>query len=294
MEWVAISSSRESSSPKGSNPHLLHALHWQEDSSPPAPPGKHKCKILLSVTTFVKHYPSSLKNALWLLGKYSTYHFEHTSVNVRSVQNWKLPDRITTWPGSRLRNNCPLLITVSTFSGMTHPWVFGNTPLGKIRNCRVSIVARSASVISALFVSNMTALLGCKRAGKASGRVPAPCNCPPVSRVESHSQDGSGNDARFIYRKRLCWTSRFWACQQFSIAFICYSSTWQECNPIKPVQYITQHCNHFLFYKIKRTVKFIQLWNPNRLSRQKCIVMGKLVPNALFRSFLISLPMFSL
>ena len=178
MEWVAISSSRDSSSPKGSNPHLLHALHWQADFSPPAPPGKHKCKILFSVTTFVKHYPSLLFNALWLLGKYSTYHFEHTSVNVRSVQNWKLHDRITTWPGSRLRNNCPLLITVSTFSGMMHPWVFGNTPLGKTGNCRVSIVARLASVISAVFVSNMTALLGCKRAGKAKRARASPVQLP--------------------------------------------------------------------------------------------------------------------
>lgn len=36
------------------------------------------------------------------------------------------------------------------------------------------------------------------------------------------------------------------------------------------------------------------MWNPNRFSRQKCVVVGKLVPNALLRSFLISLPMFSL
>ena len=29
LEWVAISSSRESSQPRGLNLHLLHFLHWQ-------------------------------------------------------------------------------------------------------------------------------------------------------------------------------------------------------------------------------------------------------------------------
>ena len=39
LEWVAISFSRESSWPRGSN---LHLLHWQAGSLPPAPPGKPK------------------------------------------------------------------------------------------------------------------------------------------------------------------------------------------------------------------------------------------------------------
>ena len=34
LEWVAISSSSESSWPRLSNPHLLHLLHWQMDSLP--------------------------------------------------------------------------------------------------------------------------------------------------------------------------------------------------------------------------------------------------------------------
>ena len=40
MEWVAISSSRGSSQPWGSNPCLLCLPHWQVDSSPWMPPGK--------------------------------------------------------------------------------------------------------------------------------------------------------------------------------------------------------------------------------------------------------------
>ena len=39
LEWVAIHSSRGSSRPRGSNPCLLHLLHWQVGSLPLAPPG---------------------------------------------------------------------------------------------------------------------------------------------------------------------------------------------------------------------------------------------------------------
>ena len=39
LEWVAIPSSRGSSRPRGSNPCLLHLLHWQVGSLPLAPPG---------------------------------------------------------------------------------------------------------------------------------------------------------------------------------------------------------------------------------------------------------------
>lgn len=74
-------------------------------------------------------------------------------------------------------------------------------------------------------------------------------------------------------------------CQQFSIAFICYYSTWQECNPIKAIQYITQNCNHFLFYKIKRTVKFTQLWNPNRFFKTKMHSLGQASSKSTFQFF---------
>ena len=40
LKWVAIPSSRRSSQPRKSNPHLLHFLHWQVGSLPWVPPGK--------------------------------------------------------------------------------------------------------------------------------------------------------------------------------------------------------------------------------------------------------------
>ena len=40
QKWAAISSSRGSSWPQGSNLHLLHLLHWQADSLTTAPPEK--------------------------------------------------------------------------------------------------------------------------------------------------------------------------------------------------------------------------------------------------------------
>ena len=40
LKWAAISSSRGSSWPQGSNLHLTHLLHWQADSLPTARPGK--------------------------------------------------------------------------------------------------------------------------------------------------------------------------------------------------------------------------------------------------------------
>ena len=43
LEWVAMPSSRESSA-QGSNPYLLHLLHWQTGSLPRVPPGKPSCE----------------------------------------------------------------------------------------------------------------------------------------------------------------------------------------------------------------------------------------------------------
>ena len=40
LEWVAITSSWESSQPKNQTPCLLHLLHWQVGSLPQSPPGK--------------------------------------------------------------------------------------------------------------------------------------------------------------------------------------------------------------------------------------------------------------
>ena len=40
LEWAAVSSSRGSSPHQGWNPRLLHLLHRQAGSLPPAPPGK--------------------------------------------------------------------------------------------------------------------------------------------------------------------------------------------------------------------------------------------------------------
>ena len=40
LEWVAMTSSRGSSPTQGSNPSLLHLLHWQVSSLPLAPPEK--------------------------------------------------------------------------------------------------------------------------------------------------------------------------------------------------------------------------------------------------------------
>ena len=40
LEWVSVTSSRGSSPTQGSNPSLLHILHWQAGSLPLAPPGK--------------------------------------------------------------------------------------------------------------------------------------------------------------------------------------------------------------------------------------------------------------
>ena len=45
LEWVATSSSKGCSRPRGSNPRLLH---WQADSLPLAPPGKPKRKHVRS------------------------------------------------------------------------------------------------------------------------------------------------------------------------------------------------------------------------------------------------------
>ena len=42
LEWVAVSSSRRSSLTQGSNPRLLHLLHWQVGSLPIVTPGKPK------------------------------------------------------------------------------------------------------------------------------------------------------------------------------------------------------------------------------------------------------------
>ena len=44
LEWVAMPSSRGSTWSQGSNPPLLHLLHWQAVSLPLAPPGKPKRK----------------------------------------------------------------------------------------------------------------------------------------------------------------------------------------------------------------------------------------------------------
>ena len=54
LKWVAMPSSRRSSRPRGTNSHLLHLLHWQVGSLPPAPPGK--CSNTASLVNFLFVY----------------------------------------------------------------------------------------------------------------------------------------------------------------------------------------------------------------------------------------------
>ena len=51
LEWVSMPSSKGSSWPQGSNPHLLYLLPWQRDSLPLAPPGKLPNWKYLAATT---------------------------------------------------------------------------------------------------------------------------------------------------------------------------------------------------------------------------------------------------
>ena len=74
LVWVAISLSRGIFLTQGSNPHLLHLLHWQVDSLPLAPPGKpHKICIMYmyfpieNCLDYVQHIPSSFQ-CLWNYG----------------------------------------------------------------------------------------------------------------------------------------------------------------------------------------------------------------------------------
>ena len=57
LEWAAISSSRGSSQ-QGSNPHLLHFLHWQLGHLPLVPPGK-------PIKTSVQFSHSVVSDSLW-------------------------------------------------------------------------------------------------------------------------------------------------------------------------------------------------------------------------------------
>ena len=52
LDWVAMPSSRGSSQPRDWT-HVLHLLHWQASSLPPAPPGKPTVILLIALISFV-------------------------------------------------------------------------------------------------------------------------------------------------------------------------------------------------------------------------------------------------
>ena len=72
LEWVAMPSSRESFPTQGSNPRLLHILHWQVGPLPLVPPGKpvqESYKWLILANDEVKHilkmWNIPFKTLLW-------------------------------------------------------------------------------------------------------------------------------------------------------------------------------------------------------------------------------------
>ena len=48
-------------STQGSNPHLLHLLHWQVGSLPPAPPGKPPVKAAAAAAKSLQSCPTSVR-----------------------------------------------------------------------------------------------------------------------------------------------------------------------------------------------------------------------------------------
>ena len=68
LEWVAMPSSRGIFLTQGSNPCLLHLLHWQVGSLPLAPPGKH---IIISLVLLFYREILKDKMCLHFRGNYS-------------------------------------------------------------------------------------------------------------------------------------------------------------------------------------------------------------------------------
>ena len=69
LEWVSMPTSRGSSLPQGSNPHLLCLLHWQVGSLPLLPPGKTLNDLYIHNGVFTHLEPDILEcEVKWALG----------------------------------------------------------------------------------------------------------------------------------------------------------------------------------------------------------------------------------